>query len=396
VTAHESSPARSSDASVLAGSDTSAPTSPASCPDRSDLPDDSPRMEQQQNPRDPGRGTSWPDEPDDDAALFGETSDEAALRALMHDAVQGLHASPDALEHLRRAIPLRRQRRRQAALGAVAAVLVVGMAVPAVIHVAGRSGGTNTAPAGMSSPKTMTPDGNGVAHPGSDSGPSGQASPLPGGGGRHTSNGPSGLPVSPSGSGLAAPECTGVQLGQGTSQADAADSEGRVYGWFRVANVSTTACTVSSPGVVQAVAQGAADQGEIQVVSHTEGDPAAGLPVSDGTPVVLAPGQDYEVAFAFVPTTASGGCSAPTTSPDTPTPTDTATTSAGASGSSAGGSGGAVQPNDDSTTPPAGIALDHTPASGAPVVVGPVIQDVCAGTVYTTGVMLAPDAPTGS
>lgn len=365
-------------------------------PHAPDSADDASRMDQHHHLRHTRRDAPGPADEPDDSALFGETADEAALRSLMHDAVRDLHASPDALDHLRRAIPVRRQRRLQATLGAAAAVVLVGMAVPTVIHVADRTGGAHTSPAGMSS-SAVTPDTNGVTHPGSDSGPSGQASPRPGTPRHPVGGGPSGLPVSPT-SGLPAPACTGDQLGQGTSQIDAPDSDGRVYGWFRVANVSTAACTVPGPGVVQAVAEGAADQAQTEVVDHTPGDAASGLPQTTDDPVALAPGQDYEIAFAFVPAGPNGGCTAPPTTPASPTPTATATVSGGTTANGGSGpSGGAVQPNDDppATAPSTGIALDHTPATGTPVVTGPVIQGACAGTVYTTGVLPAPTwAPT--
>jgi len=337
-----------------------------------------------------------------DDALFGETADEAALRALMHGAVNDLHASPDALEHLRRAVPLRRQRRRQAALGAAAAVLLVGMAVPAVIHAAGSGGGPSAAPANVASSGQSLPNG-GHGHTKGGSGASGPPSASTGGKSQHPHGGGStGLPTSPADTGLPAPDCSSTQLGQGASQAGTPDANGRVYGWFRVANVSDSACTVPSGGVVQAVAQGSADQARIQVVDHTQGDPAADLPASATTgPVVLSPGQDYEVAFAWVPSsTGSGGCGTPTDQPTTPTPTDTATTSGGAdpgSGSDAAGGGtgdtGGSPPDSPST---GSIALNHTPAAGAPVVVGPVIPDACAGTVYTTTAIPAPSSASGS
>jgi hypothetical protein len=159
---------------------------------------------------------------------------------------------------------------------------------------------------------------------------------------------------------------------------------------------------VPSGGVVQAVAQGSADQAKIQVVDHTQGDAAVGLPASTTAgPVVLSPGQDYEVAFAWVPSgTGSGGCGTPPTTPTTPTPTDTATTSGGTDpnvGSDSTGDGTGDTGGDPPASPSTGsIALNHTPAPGAPVVAGPVIQDACAGTVYTTTAMPAPTGASGS
>ena len=351
-------------------------------------PDDSHDMDHQNNPRSPHS-----EEP-----LAGESAEETALRALMHDAVQGVHGSPDALDHLRRAIPVRRQRRRQALVGAAAALLLMGAAVPALIRAAGTTDGSSTTAASVSSSGTDSPDPDGHTSPGGADDPSGHAPPGPGGGPSQqpTAGGaPSTAPSTVSGTGGPVPDCSSAQLGQGASSAGAPDSGGRVYGWFRVANVSDTPCTVSSGGVVQAMAQGSADPSRIQVVSHTAGDAASGLPAPDAAgPVLLKPGQDYEVAFAWVPDSSGpGGCPTPSTPPTTPTATPTATGTSG-SGTDAGttdaggapaGNGGSAAGGDTPAAPaPGSIALNHTPAAGAPVVEGPVLTDACAGTVYTT------------
>ncbi|WP_405583509.1 hypothetical protein [Streptomyces sp. NBC_01190] len=343
---------------------------------------------------------------------FGESADEAALRALLRDAVSGLHGSPQALDHLRRAIPIRRQRRRQALVGAAAAVVLVGLAVPALVRATGSSRGAGVTAASASSSHTGAPgeDGHTTAwgdshgHPGQKSpapGAGQQPTPPPAGAGKATSAAPT-----PTGTAPDAPVCASTQLGQGTSQADAPDSGGRVYGWFRLANVSDTACTVPSGGVVQAVAQGAADLSRIQVVDHTAGDPAAGLPAAPSNgPVVLSPGQQYEVAFAWVPSgDGPGGCPVPPTTPPptTPPPTDTPSdppttgTAGGATDPSSTGNAASTQLGEDAPTSPAAgsVVLNHTPSVGGPVVEGPVIEDVCAGTVYTTPVIPEPaDSP---
>ncbi|WNI16372.1 hypothetical protein [Actinacidiphila sp. ITFR-21] len=343
------------------------------------------------------------------ADLFGETAGEEALRTLMHGAVAGLHGSPDALDRLRRAIPIRRQHHRQALVGAAAAVLLAGMAVPALLRATGTGQSADATAASVASAHTGAPGEDGHTDAWGDSGAlTGKASPDPDGtptpeqpttGG---TSGPTSRPAVPSDPAPPVPECSSTQLGQGASQAGAPDSGGRVYGWFRVANVSDTPCTVPSGGVVQAVAQGSADPSRIQIVDHTVGDAAGGLPVAPGGgPVVLSPGENYEVAFAWVPSSdGPGGCPVvSTTPPATPTPTDTPTappgTDAGAAdGSTTGspggsaGSGNATSPQLVEDTPvsetPGSVALNHTPAAGAPVVAGPVIQDACAGTVYTT------------
>jgi hypothetical protein len=337
-----------------------------------------------------------------------EAVDEATLRTLMQNAVSGIHGSPDALDHLRRAIPLRRQRRRQALVGAAAVLLLAGMAVPALLRATGTGQGVDASAASVTGSRTGMPGSDGQTTAWGESGfqAGGQASPGPGAGPTPQLPIPSGTyvpsnqPASSSATVLPAPECSSSQLGQGASKADAPDSGGRVYGWFRVANVSSTACTVPSTGAVQAVAQGGADPSRIQIVDHTAGDAAAGLPTAPVSgPVVLKPGQNYEVAFAWVPASnGPGGCPAtPTTPPTTPTPTDTPTdttgpvggTSVGSSGApSTAGSGNApsTQLREDTPTSPApgSVALNHTPAAGAPVIDGPVIEDACAGTVYTT------------
>jgi hypothetical protein len=350
--------------------------------------------------------------------LNGETADEEALRALMRDAVSDLQGSPDALEYLRRAVPQRRQRRRQAMVGAAATLVLAVVAIPALVHAAGSGSDPATTAAGVRPTATdgLGEDGHAQlpgrptwqTSAGPDSSP-GKPHPSTG------SGGPALPPTTPTTTGAPVPDCTGDQLGQGASSADSPDGDGTVYGWFRLSNVSDTPCTVPSGGLVQALAQGDADPSRIQVVTHTAGDAAAALPTTAG-PVVLKPGEDYKVDFAWVPSgDGPGGCTVPTTPPTTPTPSDTPTAGGGTdagTGTTAGGgtgtgadtgsansadaAGAADTPPDsgsDPTTPASGsIALNHTPAAGAPVVAGPVIQNVCAGTVYTA----APIADAGA
>ncbi|SEO88449.1 hypothetical protein [Actinacidiphila rubida] len=354
-----------------------------------------------------------PDFPHPDGPLAGEAADEAVLRALMHDAVRGLPATPDALDYLRRAVPVRRQRRRQALVGAAAALILVGAAVPALVRAAGTTDGSSATAASVTDSRTSSPGADGHTLPGGGSDdPSGHAPPGIGGdpSTQHTTAGdtPSTPPSTVVGTGGPAPDCSSTQLGQGASSAGSPDADGRVYGWFRVSNVSDTPCTVPSGGVVQAVAQGSADPSRIQVLDHTAGDAASGLPAPGAAgPLVLRPGQDYEVAFAWVPDSGgTGGCATPTTPPTTPTPTPTDTGTTGtaadpASGSAAGSgpaagngsSGGSTTPDSPA---PASVALNHTPAAGAPVVNGPVIADACAGTVYTTAPLPAPTSTSAS
>ncbi|MYR56180.1 hypothetical protein GTY54_07920, partial [Streptomyces sp. SID625] len=81
-----------------------------------------------------------------DEALGGLAPDELALRRLLHRAVQDVEPSDGTLEHLRRAIPARRARKRQATIGMAAAALFLGTAVPALVHVS-RSAGPDANPA---------------------------------------------------------------------------------------------------------------------------------------------------------------------------------------------------------------------------------------------------------
>lgn len=66
--------------------------------------------------------------------------DELALRRLLHQAVEEIEPTDGTLEHLRRAVPARRARKRQALVGMAAAALFIGTAVPALIHVSNASG----------------------------------------------------------------------------------------------------------------------------------------------------------------------------------------------------------------------------------------------------------------
>lgn len=390
-------PASTKDAATGAPADASADAAPATAPAGRE---DGGLGRDEGDGDGPGAGLG------DDLDWLGDSADEAALRAMLRDAVRDIEAAPDALDHLRRAIPARRQHRRQALAGAAAALVLAGMAVPALIRAAGTSGSADASPANVASSHAPAPgeDGHTDTWPGD---PSYAPSSGPGGTGvtprPPTGSNVSTEPATPTGTtSVIAPDCSSAQLGKGASKADAPDAAGRVYGWFRVANVSTTPCTIASGGRVQALAHGAADANRIVVMGHTPGDPASGLPAASNAPVVLAPGADYEVQFAWVPdSNGPGGCPAPTTTPPTATPTDTATATGGAdapSGTDPGTNTGANAPASGGDTPvsapPASVALNHTPAAGAPVIDGPVIQNACAGTVYTTTALPAPATST--
>ncbi|NEC73968.1 hypothetical protein G3I25_20735, partial [Streptomyces rochei] len=59
---------------------------------------------------------------------------------MLHQAVRDVEPSDGTLEHLRRAVPARRARKRQAAVGMAAAALFIGTAVPALVHVSKTTG----------------------------------------------------------------------------------------------------------------------------------------------------------------------------------------------------------------------------------------------------------------
>ncbi|MFK0172488.1 hypothetical protein ACIQU5_27190 [Streptomyces sp. NPDC090306] len=333
----------------------------------------------------------------------GLGADELDLRRLLHRAVEDVEPRDGALEHLRRAVPARRTRKRQAAVGMAAAALFVGTAVPALLHVSNSVG--STADPSIAGNASQAQGGSGQ-NAGSDSGrsnsatSSGQASEKgatgvtkdpkdpPSGAGSTTDDG-----SDPSSAAAGVADCTATQLGSGTTTLGAPDSVGTVYGSFRVTNISTTGCTVTDAGSVTVLAQGAADAAKVGVAQHVAGDPATGLSDTAGAParLLLLPGAAYEVKFAWVPSetcpTSSGtvggddsgtGGASPAPSPSGD---DTATT-----GTSTGGDTGLTEqlmPEDG--TADGSVVVSYTPQAGAPAVTV-TVPNACAGTVYRAGV----------
>ncbi|MBF6053748.1 hypothetical protein AF335_11445 [Streptomyces eurocidicus] len=305
---------------------------------------------------------------------------------------------------MRRAVPARRARRRQALIGAAAALILGGTALPALIHVAssedapgerhattassrrsedeggeGRGDGLTEAgrPAekGTESPDSREEERKEEGHKGNEPKPSGTpAASLP-----DPTN--TFAPVSPT--------CDRDQLGQGAGTVGAADRDGRVYGAFRVVNVSRTVCTVAGPGTVAVSARGSAESSRVSVVDHTQGDAATGLPSPAGEPseVILQPGQAYEVKFAWIPSPDGGTNSCGrNTGPATPAPSASGAPSAGAPAAQTPG----VTENTPPPKPPASVVVSHTPDVGEPAIADAKIDDACAGTVYRTGPMAVP------
>ncbi|MFC8508471.1 hypothetical protein ACFU3J_12245 [Streptomyces sp. NPDC057411] len=335
------------------------------------------------------------------------TADELALRRLLQGAVSGLEPSEGTLEHLRRAVPARRARKRQALVGIAAAVVLVGTAVPAFVHVASSGGisadnpvnaghgeqaqgGTGTETGVEGGQKSHTPPAGTAKPEHGGSGGAGKPSvPVPGTG----SGGSGGEADTPTNVPASSPTCEPGQLSVSSVQAGAPDTEGKVYGSFRIANVSGKDCMVGGPGQVAFEARGAADASKITVVEHTYGDAASGLPdpTQESPTLVLTPDNAYEVRFAWVP---SETC--PTTPPE-PTPTPTPTTGSGGSTSTGGTSAGSAgtgssdnaattQLTRDGTPADGSVAVKHTAEAGGPVAEA-TISNACAGTIYRTGVL---------
>ncbi|WP_063730327.1 hypothetical protein [Streptomyces sp. RTd22] len=333
--------------------------------------------------------------------------DEQALRRMLHYAVDELEPPPHALEHLRRAVPARRARRRQALVGAVAAVVLGGAALPALVHVTSASNASNDRPANAASshrtPQGGDSSGRGEGSGGKDpDGPSDKARTDDHGDkgkdGKKDADKPSkgaqggdsgGTAPDPSSTlNATSPTCSRTQLGGNGGSAGTADAEGRVYGSFRVVNTSGQACMVEGDGRFGVAAQGSADPGKVFFVDHTAGDAAGGLPdpaTEPGT-LILQPGQAYEVRFAWIPASGGGPSGCPSSGDGTPTasPTPDAGGPADQPGSgdpsgSPGGGGG--------EQPAASVQVSYTPEAGEPAVGSVTLSGACAGTVYGTGLL---------
>ncbi|MFE0673191.1 hypothetical protein [Streptomyces sp. NPDC058867] len=327
--------------------------------------------------------------------------DELDLRALLHDAVQEIEPRDGTLEHLRRAVPARRARKRQALVGMAAAALFVGTAVPALLHVSGAVGpGANPSVAGHGTEaqggasQGIDPD----AGQGSSGGSSGQAQ-KPGQGDQPKETEGSGDGATGSGgstdpsatTAADAAVCTADQLAVAAAGADAPDSVGTVYGTFRFTNSSTAACSVSGPGTLGAVPGGAADATKISTARHIAGDAATALPDPslELTSLLLQPGSSYEVKFAWVPSETcpttgdnSGGTTGGGDPTPAPTPTDGSST---AEGTTTGTDTGTSAQLLAEGTLDGSVTVTNTAEAG-----GPAAQTTisgCAGTVYWTGVL---------
>nr|WSW60977.1 hypothetical protein OG513_21720 [Streptomyces sp. NBC_00998] len=360
----------------------------------------------------------------DDHTPPGGAGEEQALRNLLRGAVEGLEPSEGALERLQYAVPVRRTRKRQALVGAAAAVLLAGTAVPAALHlhITGGEGGAaeHSAMAGHGEEPATAGGGTSDPHQNGSGSPSKSAEaagrgvetggagvhPQPEHGGSPTGGAAAGPATEGASAGASAgtgpmppaaasglPGCSAEQLGvQGTAKAPQAD--GKVYGSFKVTNVSGRGCTVIGPDTVTAASVTASAPGQgsgVTVVGHTAGDPAAGLPdPSAETPLLLLqPHTAYEVRFAWVPSAQS--CPAASPDPGPKPPVDGAQDTGRRAGAAAAG------PEPDTRGPApdnTGVEVTHTPNTalpGAPTT-QTTIPAACGGTVYRTGVIPL-DAP---
>ncbi|WP_079075188.1 hypothetical protein [Streptomyces atriruber] len=324
-------------------------------------------------------------------------SDELALRRLMRQAVQEIEPGDRALDHLRKAVPARRARKRQAVVGLAAAALFIGTAVPALVHVTNSSGDSDdrTSIAGNSqdaqggSSQGKGPDGgekDSGAKPDKSKGKDKKDKKDKKGdkekGG--TGGGGTGSPDPSTSEVASSPVCDAAQLGA-TGSANPADANGAVYGSFRVSNISDSSCTVEAAGAVGAVAQGAADPAKVGVIDHTAGDAATGLPdpSQEASPLVLQPGAAYEVRFAWLP---SDKCPS-----DGGEPTPNPTPSEGGTGTPEGGTPDGMDAQlerSDGGVADGSVVVSLTAEAGAPSA-GATITNACAGTVYRTGVLPA-------
>ncbi len=345
----------------------------------------------------------------DDQGPERPDSDELDLRTMLQQAVQDVEPRDGTLEYLRKAVPQRRTRKRQAVVGMAAAALFIGTAVPALVHVSNATGSDANPSAIGHASETQGGAGEGKGPDGGESTPGGTAGKPESkdkgdkkekekgkgtgpGTGASTGTSQGADPSATTAAGIQA--CTAAQLGPAAASSAAPDSTGAVYGSFRVTNVSGASCTVTGPGSVSALPQGAADATRISTARHVAGDAAVGLPDPslEAAQLVLTPGAAYDVKFAWVPSEtcppaggSSGGGSVGGSDPSpTPTPSEN---SADPGGTSTGGeTGTAPQLVREDGTVDGSVAVTYTPATGSGA--GSVtVTNACAGTVYWTGVL---------
>lgn len=351
-----------------------------------------------QEPKPSHAGNSTVNHRLDDQGPDGLDSDELALRRMLHDVVQEMEPRDGALDHLRRAVPVRRARKRQAAVGMAAAALFLGTAVPAVLHVS-NAGGSDANPsiAGQASQaqggvdQGKNPDGGSSGKVGDSSGKTGEpgrSGATDSGQGKESTGGAAS--TGPSASSAAdAPACLPAQLTAAEPTVAVPDAAGIVYGAFRVQNSSAAACTVGGAVSLTYEAQGAADAAKITVAAHASGDVAAGLPDPslDVARLTLAPGSAYEVEFAWAPAETcptpggTGGGDGGATASPSPSPSAPVSTTGGETAS-----GATTQLYTEDGTADGSVVVSYKSVEGAAPAKA-TVPDACAGTIYRTGVL---------
>ncbi|MBA4866722.1 hypothetical protein H1V43_36580 [Streptomyces sp. PSKA54] len=325
-------------------------------------------------------------------------SDELALRRMLHQAVQEIEPTDGSLDHLRRAVPARRARKRQAAVGMAAAALFVGTAIPALVHVSNSTGSADTSSvvghAGQAQGGQDAKSTDGGEKSDSSTSSASKSTGKDSGKGKQNDQGkgatgsPTGGPNPEGTAAASSPTCGVNELGNATPNVAPADAEGKVYGTFTISNVSSANCTVEAAGSMAFAAQGAADATKINLVDHTAGDDS-GLPdpSQEASQLILQPGMSYQVRFAWMPSETcptTGGPEEP--SPD---PTPSADSASGGTGGTSEQSGTTTQlVTEDGGTADGSVLVTLTAEPGTPQV-SATISNACAGTIYHTGVLPA-------
>jgi hypothetical protein len=183
------------------------------------------------------------------------------------------------------------------------------------------------------------------------------------------------------------PACGAEQLGvQGSARAP--EPDGKVYGSFKVTNVSARGCAVVGPDTVTASSVTASAPGKtsgVTVVGHTAGDPAAGLlpdPSAEASVMLLQPYTAYEVRFAWVPSDQS--CPAATPDPAAKTPAGGAPKDEPGTADTSAATGTTARTDGPAPDPAARVAVTHTPNTAVPGVAPTTqatIPAACGGTV---------------
>ncbi len=360
-----------------------------------------PARPHRQDPKQSHAGNATVNHGPDDQSPEGFDSDELDLRSMLHQVVQEVEPRDGTLEYLRKAVPQRRTRKRQAVVGMAAACLFIGTAIPALVHVSNSTGSeANPSAIGHASEtqggasQGKGPDGGESTSGGTSGKPEGKGKDEKKkedkgkGTGAATGATQGADPSSTTAAGIAA--CTAAQLGPAAGSSAAPDSTGAVYGSFRVTNVSAASCTVTGPGSVSALPQGTADISKVSTARHAAGDAAAGLPDPslESAQLVLAPGAAYDVKFAWVPTetcpTPGGSVGGPGDPSPEPTPSGDTTETGGTS--TGGDTGTAPQLATEEGTTDGSVAVTYTPGTGSGAS-SVTVSNACAGTVYWTGVL---------